>query len=105
MMAKINQVVSKTYARNNFPSLYDQAEKGRIFAIAERGKTAVALVPLQLLFDQRSVQKTPPISQTAAAGLFKGRPEMRDAVAFVRKLRRRDLVKIYGRRSGRRSPH
>lgn len=97
MMNKISQIVSKTKARNTFPSLYDQAEKGMVFAIAERGKAAVALAPLKLLYDEDKIKRPPPFSKTAAFGLFRNRAETKDAVSFVRKLRQARFKRIYGR--------
>lgn len=95
MMNKISQIISKTKARNTFPSLYDQAEKGMVFAIAERGRAMVALAPLELLYGEDKIKKTPLFSKTAAFGLFRNRFETKDAVSFVRGLRQKRLKRIY----------
>ena len=80
-----DKMIPKTKVRNNFSYYYENAQKGEIFYVSDRGKLGAVLAPLSVLENTDKVKIAPPISKTEAYGMFKNRKDMKDSVVWIRK--------------------
>jgi len=68
-------VASKTYARNNFSSLYDQAKKGEVIYVSDRGSYSVAIISVDKLA-LTSKKPSFDISKSDAFGMWKSKKDL-----------------------------
>lgn len=102
MNAKKNpkkKIISKSYARDNWSYIVDQAKAGNAMYVSDRGQEPEVAIVSTDLISGKSIGKFS-IKNSPAFGMWKDRKDMKDSVEWVRERRRSRKRRLYEDFSG-----